>query len=497
MAIKGINHISPFFLYPSLVYIAISFSFIFFLIYKKKLSKSNFPPGSTGWPIIGETLAFAFATWRGTPEKFVNDRKTKYKSDIFQTSLLGDRMVVFCGASANKFLFTTGNQNLTVWLPRSIKETTVYPETLEKNSMGDSAYLLQASRFIRDGLTAETLKYYIPLMDSMAQDHLQQSWFPHKQVKVVQLTKIFIFSLACRLFLNITDPQLVKRLFDPFPVLVTGIVSVPVNLPGTAFNKAVKSGKKIRDELLAYIKKRRIEINKDINQEYKDLLSRALIALGDGDGDGKDLEEKEIVNYIMALLVASYDTTSTSLTFLVNYLAEYPHVYKEVLREQMEIAKSKGPGELLNWGDIQKMKYSWRACCESMRLSPPAQGAFREVTNDFTFLGFTIPKGWKLHWTVYSTHKDPKYFPNPEKFDPSRFEGNGPEPYSFVPFGGGPRMCPGKEYARFEILVFIHNLVTKFEWEKIIPDEKIIYTPFATPANGLPVRLHPHHQHSV
>ncbi|CAI0553339.1 unnamed protein product [Linum tenue] len=53
-------------------------------------------------------------------------------------------------------------------------------------------------------------------------------------------------------------------------------------------------------------------------------------------------------------------------------------------------------------------------------------------------------------------------------------------------------MCPGKEYARLEILVFMHNLVKRFKFEKLIPDEKIVVNPIAVPANGLPVRLFPH-----
>ena len=98
----------------------------------------------------------------------------------------------------------------------------------------------------------------------------------------------------------------------------------------------------------------------------------------------------------------------------------------------------------------------------------------------------------QTHWSVHSTHKYPKHFPNPEKFDPSRFEGKGPEPYTFAPFGGGPRMCVGKEYARLEMLVFIRNVVTKFKLETVLPNEKILFGLSALPAKVLPIRLRPH-----
>ncbi|KAM7477446.1 hypothetical protein LguiA_025659 [Lonicera macranthoides] len=210
------------------------------------------------------------------------------------------------------------------------------------------------------------------------------------------------------------------------------------------------------------------------------------------DEDGKFMNELDIANKILGLLIGGHVIASSACTFILKYLAELPDVYDRVYNEQMELAKKKAPGELLNWDDIQKMKYSWNVACEILRLAPPFQGTFREALTDFMYTGFTIPKGWKIYWSINSTHKNPEFFPDPLKFDPSRFDGRGPAPYTFVPFGGGPRMCPGKEYARLEILVFMHHLVKRFKWEKVIPEEKIIVNPMPIPEKGLPVRLYPH-----
>ncbi|KAL4639798.1 hypothetical protein ACB092_03G244000 [Castanea dentata] len=472
--------------FPNLLHLAllsISFSLIF-LIYKQKSTRAKFPPGKKGWPIIGETLEFVMVGRKGTPEKFINDRMTKYSHDVFQTSLLGENLAVFCGASGNKFLFSKESKYVTSWWPRSMKKALLFPEALGNSSKEESTIMRS---FLPEFLKPEALQHYIPIMDSMAKEHLELDWSPYNKVKVFPLSKKYTFALACRLFMSIKDPNHVTRFADPFALVTAGLMSVPINFPGTAFNSAIKGGKVIRHELLSIIKQRKKELSENKGSSAAhDLLTRMLLA---SDVNGRVMNEKEIANKIIGLLIASHDTTSTAITFVVNYLAAFPQVYHDVLKEQMEIAKSKGPKDLLNWDDIQKMKYSWNVACEAMRLSPPAQGAFREAIVDFTYAGFKIPKGWKTYWTAHSTHKNPKYFPNPEKFDPSRFDGNGPTPYTFVPFGGGPRMCPGKEYARLEILVFMHNVVTKFKWEKANPNEKVTYNPSPIPVNGLLVNL--------
>ncbi|KAK9283547.1 hypothetical protein L1049_011794 [Liquidambar formosana] len=93
------------------------------------------------------------------------------------------------------------------------------------------------------------------------------------------------------------------------------------------------------------------------------------------------------------------------------------------------------------------MKYTWTVAQELMRLTPPVVGSFKCARRDITFNGFDIPKGWQVFCVAAGTHMDEKYFEDPEKFDPSRFEITSFPPYVYIPFGAGPRVCPGTEFA--------------------------------------------------
>ncbi|EYU26567.1 hypothetical protein MIMGU_mgv1a005379mg [Erythranthe guttata] len=445
---------------------------------------ASLPPGKTGWPVIGESLEFLSTGWKGHPEKFVFDRMAKYSSQVFRTHLLGEKAAVFCGANGNKFLFSNENKLVQSWWPVSVNK--VFPSSTQTSSKEEA---IRMRKMLPNFLKPEALRRYIGTMDRIAQRHFTDQWENKKEIIVFDLAKSYTFWLACRVFLSVEDPKHVARFADPFNALASGLIGIPVDLPWTPFNRAIKASKYIRKELVLIIRRRKIELAEGEALPSQDILSHMLVT---GDEDGKFMDEMEIADKILGLLVGGHDTASSTCTLIVKYLAELPEIYVGVYNEQMEIANGKTPGELLNWDDIQKMKYSWNVACEVLRLSPPLQGAFREALADFVYNGFSIPKGWKIYWSASSTHRNPEIFPEPEKLDPSRFEGTGPAPYTFVPFGGGPRMCPGKEYARLEILVFMHHLVKRFRCEKIIPDEKIVVNPMPIPAKGLPVRLYPH-----
>ncbi|KAM6551907.1 hypothetical protein CsatB_001715 [Cannabis sativa] len=449
-----------------------------------KFSNDDLPPGNMGWPIIGETIEFLFCT----PENFVLKRMKKYSPDIFKTNLFGEKMIVICGPKGLKFLFSNEQKYFTNFRPDSMKRMF---QSHEKKLHGNKAQIQldreKEAKILRSPgfLKPEALVHYVAKMDSITQEHMKAHWEGKAQVKTYHVTKILTLTLASQIFLGIDEPERIARLLENFDKVTVGMHSMVVNFPGTRFYKATKAASILRRELNGVIQEKKEAISR--GGPMNDVLSHMIVAT---DPSGKYMSEAEIADKVMGLLVAGYHTVATTMAFFIKYVAQTPHVYQKVLQVQKEIWESKKAGELLEWDDIKKMKYSWNVVYEVMRFTPPIQGGFREVLTHFTYAGFTVPKGWKLYWTVSTTSKNPQYYPEPEKFEPSRYEDASSCPaFAFVPFGGGPRMCPGKEYTRLAVLTFIHNVVKKFEWELIIPNEKIEGDMMPYPQKGLPIRL--------
>lgn len=129
-------------------------------------------------------------------------------------------------------------------------------------------------------LKPEFLKSYIPIMDVMARNHMERDWAPSsKEVKVFVMSKKYTFALACRIFMSLKDTQRVAKLAKHFNDVIAGLFSVPIDLPGFAYNRAIKAGVKIREELLTIIREKREELKENKEEVGQDLLSRLLLQM--------------------------------------------------------------------------------------------------------------------------------------------------------------------------------------------------------------------------
>ncbi|CAD6255102.1 unnamed protein product [Miscanthus lutarioriparius] len=249
-----------------------------------------------------------------------------------------------------------------------------------------------------------------------------------------------------------------------FQQLVQGIWAVPLNLPFT----------------------RRAKLERGESSPADDIITHML---------SKGLPDKETKN-VMFLLVAEHNTTAALITFLLRHLDTKKDAYAKVLQEQEEIARCKASGEALSWDDLCRMRYTWAAAMETLRMVPPAFSMLRKALQDVEYGGYVIPKGWQVMYATNMTHWSPAIFPDPGRFDPARFEDpSAIPPYGFVPLGGGARICPGNEFAMVETLVAVHHIVTRFRWKLAAGcDGSFSRSPMPYPSQGLLIDIEPIHQ---
>ncbi|XP_058072525.1 cytochrome P450 716B1-like [Magnolia sinica] len=450
---------------------------------RKPRSSKKLPPGPLGIPIIGQSLQLLRTMRSNTAEKWLDDRIKKY-GPISKLTLFGTPTVFLTGTAANKFIFTSEGDTLTNQQPQSIRRIMGDRNLMEL--IGDDHKRVRGA--LVSFLKPEVLKKYVGKMDVEVKQHLHMHWEGKRNVTVLPLMKILTFDIICSLLFGLERGPQREQFINGFQQMIEGMWSVPINLPFTRFNRSLRASQRVGTMITDLIHEKRAALELGHASPHADLITCLLSRCGDGEA----ITHKEIVDNAKIVMIAGHDTSSVLITFLLRLLAKDQLIYDNVLHEQEEIAKSKAPGELLTWDDLAKMKYTWRVAMEILRQIPPVFGAFRTVVKDIEYGGYLIPKGWQIFWSMNSTHRDVQIFPEPSKFDPSRFDGQAlVPPYSFVAFGGGVRICPGYEFARIETLITIHYLVTQFKWKLCSKDDSFIRDPMPVPSQGLPIQLEP------
>ncbi|KAJ9566246.1 hypothetical protein OSB04_002212 [Centaurea solstitialis] len=445
------------------------------------------PPGSLGLPLIGQSLSLLKALKADKVEEWFQVRITKH-GPIWKTGLFGYPTVVLHGTAVNKFVYTRDGNVLSNTQPPSISRILGRKNILELVNDDHKRVRAALVSFLR----LEVLKQYATKVDEEIQYHLQTHWVGKNEVKVQTLIKTLTFNVICSLLFGIERGPKREKLLPPFQDMIEGVLAIPVNLPFTQFNRGIVARKKLVPMLIDLIREKREAIEKQKRVDpHKDLIT-SLLSIRDN-GNSTMMSDEEIIDNIIIVMIAGYDTTSVLLTFLVRLLATNESIYSAISREQEEVAKNKACGEALTWEDLMKMKYTWRVASEILRINPPVILAFRRAVQDIEYGGYIIPKGWQVLLSQSMTHMDNNIFQNPTLFNPARFEKNAPSPppYSFVAFGGGPRMCPGIELAKMETLAMVHRLVTQFTWVLVNKDEAFKRIPMPEFDNGLLVQVMP------
>ncbi|KAG6761407.1 hypothetical protein POTOM_034625 [Populus tomentosa] len=433
--------------------------------------RAKLPPGSMGWPFVGETLQL----YTQDPNVFFVTRQKRY-GEVFKSHILGCPCVMLASTEGARFVLVTHAQLFKPTYPKS-KEKMIGPSALFFHQ-GNYHNLIR--KLVQSSLSPDTIRKLIPSIESVAISALE-SWSSGHIINTFHEMKKFSFDVGILSIFGHLNSNFRQMLNNNYHIVDKGYNSFPTKIPGTAYHKAVSARKRLNQILSEIICER-----KEKGLLEKDFLGNLLNFKNE---KGEILTEDQIADNIIGVLFAAQDTTASVLTWILKYLHDDQKLLEAVKAEQMAIYEANGRGEKpLTWAQTRNMPLTYRVILESLRMASIISFTFREAIVDVEYHGYLIPKGWKVLPLFRNIHHNPEFFPNPRIFDPSRFE-VAPKPNTFMPFGNGVHACAGNEIAKLEMLVLIHHQVTRFRWEVVGSQNGIQYGPFPVPHQGLPARF--------
>jgi cytochrome P450 len=198
-------------------------------------------------------------------------------------------------------------------------------------------------------------------------------------------------------------------------------------------------------------------------EDRGDLLSMLLHAVDSEDSKTR-MTDEQARDEAMVLFLAGHDTTASGLTWLWYIMGKHPEIEQRAHDEIRNVLQTNSPG----FSDVAKLPYLSSVIKETLRLYPSAIGIFaREAKEQMELGGYEIPKGSIVYAFSYVTHRDQRWFPEPETFYPERFLGEKERkvsPFAYFPFGAGPRACIGAQFALTEMTLVAACLLRRFQF---------------------------------
>jgi cytochrome P450 len=217
--------------------------------------------------------------------------------------------------------------------------------------------------------------------------------------------------------------------------------------------------------------------------ESGDVVS-ALLAASEGPGG---LTDREVHDHVMTLLLAGHETTASALTWTLYLLGRYPWAQQRVRAEVDTLG-----GRAVSADDVRRLTCTRAVISEAIRLYPPAWIIGRTVTEDIELGGWSLPPGSVAAVSPLLLHRDPRWFPDPGRFDPGRWSGTRPPVprHAYLPFGTGPRACIGEQFAWTEAVVVLATLLKSWTFD-VDPRFRPVpsYQLTMRPAAGMPMTV--------
>jgi cytochrome P450 len=285
-----------------------------------------------------------------------------------------------------------------------------------------------------------------------------------------EMTKLFIAIIMDALFAEDSSEELIdtcceySEVFHSANPLMQLSPETALKLPLPSVKRFMRVKDTLESMLWSIMKKRKSE---DIREKF-DILS---MIMKSENPHGGTMSDEELFDELRTLFVAANDTSSKVMTWAVYSLSQNGTILQTVESQIEQVLGSRSP----EFEDVEHLPYVKMVMNETMRLYPPVWMMPRTPIEDFTLGDYSIKKGSSLFITPFFVHRDERYYPDPDTFDPERWtdeERRKRPKMSFFPFGAGPRVCVGEAFSMYHLVVIMAAICQRYEF-RLVPGQKV------------------------
>jgi cytochrome P450 len=420
-----------------------------------------YPPSPDRRPLIGHLNMF-----RRDPLKFLLDSAQDY-GDIVYLKFGPQPVYLLNNPDFIKDVLVTNNRNFVK--SRGLEMAKKFLGEGLLTSEGE--FHRRQRRLAQPGFHRQRINGYAAVMTDYA-DRTRTRWQPGESLgmwqEMMRLTLAIVGKTLFDADVEAEAPQIgaaltdVMQLFDRITNPFGGLLE---KLPLPANFRWLRAKQRLDATIYRIINERRAR-----SEDRGDLLSMLLMAQ-DEEGDGCSMTDVQLRDEAMTLFVAGHETTANALTWTWYLLSQHPEVEAKLHQEIDAVLD----GRLPTADDVSRLRYTEMVFAESMRLYPPAWTMGRRVLVDYDVGGYVVPANSIVLVSQWVMHHDPRFYADPFKFDPERWTTEAREArpkFSYFPFGGGPRVCIGEQFAWMEGALLIATIAQRWKM-RLASDQRV------------------------
>ncbi len=402
-------------------------------------------------------------------------RRFARHGDVFETALLGQPMVFIRGAAAIGDLLAQG-EALEGWWPESVRQLLGSRSLANRNGPAHRA----RRRAVGQLFSAAALRRYSPQIVALVEELVAELGAAEEPLPLADRLRRFAFAVIATVVLGLEGADR-DALFADFEIWTQALFSLPLPLPGSPFARALAARQRLLERL------RQVLARAPQGRGGLDLLAGGL------DEAGVPLTDDDLVEQLLLLLFAGYETTASSLSCLMRALLLHPEVEAWLREELQPLPWPPQPETAATAYDPAHAPRLDALVQEVLRLTPPVGGFFRRTLRPLVLAGVAVPAGRVVQVALAASNR---YAPGQdaadlEAFRPQRhLDGGGGA--TLLPFGGGERVCLGKALAELEIRLMVVGLLRPLQLV-LAPHQDLTLQrlPSPSPRDGLRVSARP------